>query len=223
MTGKATAFDKQFQAMLDEYGKRYDIESLTNPNDMANLHTMIRNQLVIEELQKQMHTLAQADAVANAADIKKINDSIIGLSQTNMQYERTLGIDRKTRKAEQAETIVDYITRIKALAREFLDDRLTKVVCTKCNIMVGRISGVYETTQFSAAFQCPQCKKQITVSRKERDIFFDVRDADWRRKYPIEIIQPKRIKGSPDLPIIAGDLTIGDEYEDSDDGITTET
>jgi len=153
-------------------------------------------------------------------EVKKILDSIVALSQTNVQYERTLGIDRKTRKQQQAESVVDYIVKLKQMAREFIDSdrRLTKVHCKNCNIMVGRISGVYETTEYGAGFQCPQCKKIITITRKERDVFFDVKDANWRRKYPMEIVPPKRNKHAPaidgDDELTIGDVDLGIEYGD---------
>lgn len=216
---RKTNFDTRFEQAMKAYGERYDIESLTNPNDLANLHMMIRNQLVIEEMQTELHELASKGAVANAMDIKKINDSIVALAQINMQLEKTLGIDRRTRKQEQAESITDYIARIKLLAREFLDDtdRLQKVFCKSCNVMVGRISGVYDTTYYTASFQCPQCKKQAVITRKERDVFFDVKDADWRRKYPIEIVQAKRIKGSPNLPVTDNELIIGGELSEEEE------
>ena len=80
--------------------------------------------------------------------------------------------------------------------------------------MVGRISGVYDTTEYNAAFQCPQCKKYTTVTRKERDIFFDVKNADWRRKYPIEVVQPKRVRNAPSIDV-ADDFVIGGEQDDA--------
>lgn len=220
-------FEEQFKITLEEYSKRYDIESLSNPNDVANLETMIRNQIIIKTLQRQMSELAVEGDADKLMDIKKINDSITSLTAANIQLEKALAIDRKTRKGEQEQSVVDYINTIKKLAREFLDDnqRLTKVHCKYCKIMVGRISGVYDTTEFEARFQCPQCKKFITISRKERDVFFDIKDADWRRKHPIEIIQAKRLKDAPDVENTEDDLVIGDdiEYGEVEDGISSET
>jgi hypothetical protein len=73
--------------------------------------------------------------------------------------------------------------------------------------MVGRISGVYDTTAYDAGFQCPQCKKYTTVKRVERDVFFDIKDADWRRKYPIEIEHSKRTN-APDTSGIEDDVIL---------------
>lgn len=208
-----------FNAIMAEYRTKYDVDSLENPNDLANLETMIRNQLLIQQLQDRLDDLVTATEI-EPMEVKKILDSIVALSQTNVQYERTLGIDRKTRKQQQAESVVDYIAKIKQLAREFIDNdrRLTKVHCKNCNIMVGRISGVYETTEYGAGFQCPQCKKIITITRKERDVFFDVKNADWRRKFPMEVIHPKRNKNAPELMVddelTIGDVDLGIEYGD---------
>lgn len=216
---KQKKISAEFDAIMAEYRAKYDVDSLENPNDLANLETMIRNQLLIVQLQDRLDQLVTTDVI-EPMEVKRILDSIVALSQTNVQYERTLGIDRKTRKQQQAESIVDYIVKIKQLAREFIDNdrRLTKVMCKTCNIMVGRISGVYETTEYGAAFQCPQCKKQITITRKERDVFFDVKNADWRRKFTMEIIQPKRNRNAPiidgDDDLTIGDVDLGVEYGD---------
>jgi hypothetical protein len=203
--------DKEFDRIMAEYREKYDVDSLQNPNDKANLETMIRNQLLIEKLQDRLDGIADNTDV-DPMEVKKILDSITALSQTNMQYERTLGIDRKTRKTEQAESFPDYLKAIKTHGREFIDQRLTRVFCKSCNIMIGRISGVYDTTEFNAAFQCPQCKKFTTMVRKERDIFYDVKNPDWRRKFPMEVIQPKRAKNMPEIDLV-DDVVIEDDAD----------
>lgn len=208
---------KAFLEVMSQYKEKYDVESLENPNDYANLETMIRNQLLIEQLQDRLDDLITVERI-DPIEVKRILDSIVALSQTNVQYERTLGIDRKTRKQQQSESVVDYIAKLKQMAREFIDNdrRLTKVMCKTCNIMVGRISGVYETTEYQAGFQCPQCKKFITVTRKERDIFFDVKNPDWRRGFSMEVVQPKRNKHAPEIggddDIMIGDIDLGIDY-----------
>ncbi len=210
--GRKASTEVRFERILQEYKSKYNVDSLDSPNDIANLHTMIRNQIIIEKLQQQMNDLTDLDEIDPIA-VKKILDSLVALSESNVVYERTLGIDRKSRKQEASESVADYLTGLKARAKEWLDneERLSKVHCKDCSIMVGRISGVYETTYYTASFQCPQCKKQIVVTRQERDIFYDVKDADWRRKYPIEIEQAKRIT-APTFDGIEDDVHLdGDE------------
>lgn len=196
-----------FDSILQEYRDKYDVDSIVNPNDIANLESMIRNQLLIQKLQEQLDELARNDDF-DSMTLKKLLDGITALSQTNVQLERTLGIDRKTRKTEQSASFPEYLVELKKLARPFMDNRLVKVYCKPCNIMVGRISAVYDTTEFQAMFQCPQCKKYTTVTRKERDIFFDIKNADWRRKYKMEVIQPKRSADAPMLDVL-DDVVLG--------------
>lgn len=208
--------DKEYNRILKEYGEKYDVENLSSPNDHANLSNIIRNQLLMEKLQDRLDTIV-TDTKIDPNETKKILDSITALAETNMGLEKTLGIDRKTRKQQQQESFPDYLAGIKKLAREFLnsDERLTRVYCKTCQIMVGRISGVYDTTEYNAAFQCPQCKKFNTITRKERDIFYDVKNADWRRKYPIEVVQPKRIKNAPNIDVM-DDIIIGADIIDTE-------
>jgi len=35
--------ERRFDRILEEYKSKYNVESLDSPNDIANLHTMIRN------------------------------------------------------------------------------------------------------------------------------------------------------------------------------------
>lgn len=196
----------KFDDILEEYAKKYDIESLSSPNDVANLHTMIRNQIIISDLQQAMSDFIREGKIG---ELKKINDSINDFVTSNLQLERQLGIDRKTRKNDQEQSPAEYIAWLKRTATEFInrDDILLKVMCKDCKIMVGRISPVYDTTEYQAAFQCPQCKQFITVHRKERDVFFDIKDSDWRRRYPMEVIQPVKSK-APSLDDIEDDITL---------------
>jgi len=186
------------EQIIEEYRSSYEIDDLTSPNDKANLDTMIMNALAIRALQAKLLELTLDNVIDNAPDIKKINDSIRDLTQTNLAIERQLGIDRKARKAENEQSVVEYIAWLKTTANEFLETRLLKVYCKKCQIMVGRVSGVYDTTHYACSFQCPQCNKLTHVERKERDVFYDVRDAGWRKKYPIEIIQRRQYNAESD-------------------------
>lgn len=209
---KPASTNLEFDKILAEYSAKYNVDTLDSPNDRSNLYAMIRNTLLIEKLQARLAELANDPDDINPIEIKKVLDSIVALSETNIQYERTLGIDRKTRKQESSESVADYITGLKMRAKEWLDDdnRLTKVMCPNCKILVGRISGVYATTAYKAEFQCPQCHKAIRAFRQERDTFFDVKDGDWRSKYPIEIEHPKRGRKAPkDVEEVDNDLIIG--------------
>lgn len=187
-------FDSRLKAKRLEYSKKYDIDDLTSGNDKANLEALLRNEIIIEDLQEALQTKVEEGAATNIAEIKKLNDGIRDLITTNLSLEKALGIDRTARKKEvNDQSPAEYIKALKQQAKEFLEQRLVKVYCEECKVMVMRFFPVHEHTKFEIKAQCSQCKKQIKVHRDEKGIFFDLpkNDRAWREKYPIEIVQPK--------------------------------
>jgi hypothetical protein len=222
----------EFERILQEYGEQYNIEEdFTNPNDKANLELLIRTFMAIKKLQTRFDSLSEEigdpdndndTASVLATQLKKLNDSIKDNLSSAAAIERQLGIDRKTRKSEKEQSVVEYIQWLKKTARAFLDDddRLKKIYCKACNIMVGRVSGVYDTTYYKVTFQCPQCQNKITVTRKAKDIFYDLpeEDREWRRKYPMEVVQPQLLDENMmdelnPTDTIEGELFLGEENQ----------
>ena len=183
-----------FKQRLATYSKTYDIDGIESPNDKANLDIIINNQELIDLLQKALdEELKNGNIMASMQNIRQIQESRRQLIDQNMQIEKLLGIDRKSRKKDTQESVADYIQFIKTSAREFLEKQYINVYCEKCKILVGRIIPVHEYTEFIIKFQCSQCNKFVEVKRKERDVFFDLkeRNKEWRKKYPVEIVQGK--------------------------------
>lgn len=190
-----------FQQRLEAYRKTYEIDDATNPNDIANLHVLITNQQLIDKLQEAVNQIMSSeDLIEQIGNIKKLQDARQGLIDQNMSLERLLGIDRKSRKRDTQESVADYIQFLKESAKEFLDQQLINVTCPSCRVLLGRVLPAHEHTEFLSEFQCSQCKKYGTVKRKERDIFFDLKEKnkDWRKKYPVEIVQPGKKDTAPE-------------------------
>ncbi len=209
---------KRFNEIWSLYEQAYDLTTLNDANDKSNLELMIRNSVLSELLHEKITELMMDDAAGNINEIKKISDSVKDFTDRNIQLERQLGIDRKSRKKDNEATTGEYILMLKTAANEFLEKRLIKVYCPDCKILVGRISPVHDHTAFGAFFQCSQCQKLATVERVERDVFFDLEkdDRDWRRKYPVEIKKPKKKKtlASEDELEAEAELILEDEDGD---------
>jgi phage FluMu protein Com len=207
-----------FESIYAQYAARYDLEELDSPNDLANLTVLINNQLLVEQLQAHAKTMADADIVTNAVPIQKISDNVATIVERNLQLERALALDRKTRKAEKTASVADFIKGLKINGREFMDQRLQKIYCPSCNIMVMRIGNVYKHVPFVLKVKCPQCFHAITIKQDEQHPMFDIARSDraWRDKYPIEIEQPSRKQrnlSAPEDLIIEGDIEDGAESE----------
>lgn len=201
--------------IIKQYQEDYDLSTLNLSNDKQNLDTLVRNTVLIEKLDATIDTLMESgDIAAAVVTIDKLARTKDGLQQQNVTIERQLGIDRKSRKKDNETSAAEYIIALKQNAKEFLEKRLTKVYCQHCKILVLRFSAAYDHGEFDIAAQCPQCNKFVTVKRKERDVFFDLqpRDRNWRKRYPIEVIQAKQNKTDNDTNY-ADDFVIDDAIE----------
>lgn len=193
-------FSGRLAAKRKEYESKYDLADLKSGNDRANLELLLNLELKLEDKLEEL----QEDDVSVTALLKDIDT----ITETKLKLEKSLGIDRISRKKElNSENPAEYIVKLKQAAKDFLEQRLIKVYCKDCNILVIRFLPLTEHTKFKIEAQCSQCKKIIKIHREERDILFDLpaRDREWRKRYPTTVIQS------------ASDVT--DELIDEDDDV----
>jgi hypothetical protein len=192
-----SAFKDKFQDRMAAYERDYRIDELNQSNDRAQLHMLINAELTLEAFQEKIEDIiASENLVEKASDLKKLSDLMRDTTETVRKIQQTLAIDRKTRKSEETDNFAAWLRGIKREAKQFMDDRLLKVYCKNCKVMVGRWSAVHEHTAFEVRVQCSQCKKWAIAKRDERDIWFDLKaDSEWRRKYPVEIVNAQDKEG----------------------------
>lgn len=174
--------DKRFLDRWEQYSRDYDIDSLNTSNDRALLETLIRAEIVLEELQNRMYSLvSEGDLVENAQEIKKLSDLTRDMVLQNMKIQETLNIDRRNRRTAE-DTPMQYILKLKKAAREFLDRRLVKLYCPTCDVLVFRFYPVHDHTAYKISAQCSQCGQMVEVGRERRDALFDIPDRHWREE-----------------------------------------
>ncbi len=219
---KSTKSTDRFAEILEEYRRQYDVDSLQSPNDKANLTAFINIQILVEQLQSESERLAREDIIANIDMIQKINAAIEKQLERGLQLERALALDRKSRASDKADNVAQYLTELRANARDYLHKQFIIVYCPSCEIMVGRIIPVMEHSAFDCSFQCSQCRRKVTARRTERDLFFDFdpNDKAWRTPHAYKVIQPKKTK----LPDIKSDpqLLIADEEDEENQDVNNE-
>lgn len=178
-----------------EYAKKYSIGDLESGNDKSNLEMLLNLELTLEDLTADLHNVRDdtqtKDKASAVATIIKTMDTLI---ETKLKIERSLGIDRKSRKTEDsAESPAEYIKALKIHAKEFLDLRMQRVMCDTCKIQLFKFLPTYDHNKFDLKIYCPQCGKYTRVHRVEKSILWDLpaKDKAWREKYPMEIIPAK--------------------------------
>jgi len=191
----------RFQEILADYSSKYDLETLNSPNDRANLDMLINNQVIVERFQAELLYMTENGALENIEAIQKIGNAMRDLIERNLQIERALALDRKTRKSENSDSVASYITNLKVTAQNFLEKRLIKVFCPDCKVLVARFAPVMDHTAFHFETQCSQCSKRITMTRKAESegVFFDIKDYKWRKQYLYEVQQPTKDVDQPEV------------------------
>lgn len=205
---------RRINERLELYRRDFDVDSLNSSNDRAMLMTLIRCEIILENVQDEITdiTSAGSDFLEEADKLKKLFDLQRDMMGQITKAQQTLSIDRRTRKTEQTSSVAEYIRELKREATQFLDKRLIRVYCPDCKVLVGRYGPAHDHTAFVVATECSQCHKAVRAHRETNDIWFDVRDADWRRAYQADIVQPRLRTGfharSTDTVPVADDLII---------------
>lgn len=200
----------RFREILQDYSNKYDLETLSSPNDRANLEMLINNQVIIESIQTKLQELTEIDPVDNIDIIQRLGSSLKDIIERNLQLERALALDRKTRNSSASESVADYIVNLKQFAQEFLDKRLVKLYCPSCQILLARFSIVHDHSPFELKVKCNQCNNDVISAREERDIFFDIKDSSWRKKYKYSVKRSKETS-APDETDVEDDLILGED------------
>lgn len=208
------AKNRRFDEILKDYSDKYDLATLSSPNDRANLEMLINNQIIVESVQKKLQELTDDDPVDNIEMIQRLSSSLKDIIERNLQLERALALDRKTRNQNNSESIAEYLVNLKQTAQDFLERRLVKLYCPECKILLSRFSIVHDHSYFELKVNCNQCNKIVTANREEKDIFFDIKDAAWRRKHRYSV---KKAKTSDNASSdIEDDLVLGDDQEEEE-------
>lgn len=202
---------QRFSDILQEYSEKYDLATLSSPNDRANLEALINNQIIIESLQAKVQELIEDDPVSNIDIIQRLSTSLRDSIERNLQLERALALDRKTRNSSSAESVADYIVSLKQTAQEFLEKRLVKLYCPNCQILLARFSIMHEHSPFELRVKCNQCENDVISTREEKDIFFDIKDSAWRKKYKYTVKHSKE-KVSIDVDV-EDDIVLGEDED----------
>jgi RNase P subunit RPR2 len=211
------AKNRRFTEILKDYSDKYDLATLSSPNDRANLEMLINNQVIVETIQAKLQELTADDPVDNIDMIQRLGSSLKDIIERNLQLERALALDRKTRTSDKSESIAEYIVNLKAAAQDFLERRLVRLYCPECKILLARFSIMHDHSRFTLKVNCNQCNKAVSAEREEKDIFFDIADSNWRKKHRYTVVNSKKsgsTAGDNDDDLVLSD-DLSQESEDA--------
>lgn len=206
--------DAEFQQLLHEYSEQFDLTTLNSANDKVALEQLIRNQVLIRRWQRELAR------VTDPIELQKRTQAITTLIRSCQDIERQLKIDRKTRVGDGDMSVAQYIAALQEHAKTFLEQRLQRMYCPRCNVLVFRYAPAHDHTAFTITATCSVCNKQVTVQRSAKGTLDDLprTDRTWRYRHPVAVTTAASGTAITDIPPV---LTISDgaDGNSSDGGV----
>ena len=166
------------QTRLDLYLKDYELDELNKSNDLASLRQMCQLEINIDSMHDH---ISKIDPSKDSKTYKDIMMSIRDAVNAYTVLQDQLGIARKKRASENEETPLSYIERLKSQAKQIMDRKLKKLICPKCNLVLGKYH-VYitrkgevgaiayenkplELIKYNFTVECSKCGALVTTDR----------------------------------------------------------
>lgn len=170
-TSRSEELERRINKALDEFKEDYDISDL-KMNDKLQLRSMLQSSIALEDYAQVAYRL-QRDVLsdpsdANVSKLKQINLIMKDLVDQISKNQADLKIDRKARKGDKEESVINTIDDLKRRARTFHASRYVRVFCPKCKTLIGSMWALYpDNTNNKAWFYCKKCDNREIVSYKE--------------------------------------------------------
>jgi len=127
---------QEVQDKIEKYLQEYELDELNQANDMAALTQMCQIEINIEQIQKALASIK--DPLLDSKKIRELQSASRDANQNWVTLQQELGINRKKRQSDSAESPLAYIERLQEQGKKFLDSRLKKFVCSKCGQVLGK-------------------------------------------------------------------------------------
>lgn len=177
----ASAFNAMWDKKFAEYQSRFTTEDAT-PNDIASLRRLAFMDAQQEFTQQHIVNNLTLRDISDRNAIKGLNETLVSLSREMREIEKTLGIDRVTRKkdddvADPMEVIASGIRD----ARWLLANEIQEVRCPGCeskhDVAIMSIWHRYPTHPHGDFTQeCPNCGRILVVKCKKRGVAAKAKD-----------------------------------------------
>ena len=166
-------YKKKYNSYINKYKKEYAVD-MNETNDVEALQALVRYMLQMERVDQLI--MSEQYGAADHRILKGLGDFQRSLQMNVNELQSQLGISRKQRKEKQHDDIPQYITALKAKAKDFWQGKTVPVRCETCKIELARywlnfpgeteINGkmvpLTEKVQFN--FTCYKCHQKVTYA-----------------------------------------------------------
>ena len=154
--------------MMEEFRVDYSLDDLKF-NDTQVLRALIRALLTLKDYEDTLYDIQnEGDLAGNLRVIGDLNKFISGLRKDISDMQRDLNITRKTRKEEKEDSIESYIKNIQEKADRFYKNKVYRVICPECGMMLFDGWFLYPEEDNKLSFECGRMLEQQDDDEAEK-------------------------------------------------------
>ena len=150
---------------IEELSKDYDLSDM-KPHDWTMFREMAVLMVRLEEEQQRLAGIIQAEEL-DETNALRAEQRLAVIREGILKIQESLGLTR-AKRIDQVENDPRVLFEdIKARAKRFLDARLAKLKCPKCNVMLASVHFVQPEADNQIKLTCHRCGFVLNLTSKE--------------------------------------------------------
>lgn len=126
----------RIEDVIKELGKDYDLSDM-KANDLAQLRNYASLTLQLAELEDKIDEIQEKGIETyDVVPYEKLNNVASKVRSDISSIFQDLGINRKHRKSQNEQSVIDAITDIRRRAKKFIEGKMVYVFCPKCRMLL---------------------------------------------------------------------------------------
>lgn len=164
LTLSADEKEEMIKRKIEALGKDYDLSDM-KVNDLAQLRNYASVTIQLEDVETEIaEIIDEGITQSNIATFEKLNSVASKLRGDVSSIFQDLGINRKHRKSQNEQSVIDAITDIKRRAKKFIEGKMVYVFCPECRMLLATAWVHYKEPKASLlTCECQHCSHKVTV------------------------------------------------------------
>lgn len=128
-------FEERIKGKMDEYAEDYDLTDMKF-NDRETLRALCQAQIQLEDLEQFSYEIRNSNQGITLNNLTLLDKLAQQMSRTRLdlsKLQEDLKISRKLRQTDKSLDAISELDRVKALAKQFYEEKMIYIFCPKCN------------------------------------------------------------------------------------------
>jgi len=167
-------FETRIKKKIEEFEVDYDFSDM-KINDMLLVRALAQAIISLEDLE-QIYYKSRLVGITldNITLLEKLSKQMADLRSDISKMQDDLKITRRIRKSDKEESVVNYLESLTQKAHEFYEQKMSYILCDKCNMLLGTIWTLYPQSENVIVLTCKRkldsgevCNNKVKVTTAE--------------------------------------------------------